>query len=184
MFHHTGGSGDCQRFPGEKTAKNQFFRGFADIGGVWARMAKRGGCREEGETSSVFGLRPNPPSPRGKAKLLNLQRLHRNLQKNPCGDFAEDSFRVKRKFKGILCNQSRPECSRLPDRMEPQRGAPGGSAKWALPPGGFPPLSTRESGPTARCTLQQQKKGQPHHPPRGGISSLQQTLGHQRLHAA
>ena len=30
--------------------------------------------------------------------------------------------------------------------MEPQRGAPGGSAKWALPPGGFPPISTRESG--------------------------------------
>ena len=38
--------------------------------------------------------------------------------------------------------------------------------------------------PPTRCTLQQQKKGQPHHPPRRGISSLQQTLRHQRLHAA
>ena len=159
---------DCQRFPGEKTAKNQFFRGFADIGRVWARMAK-------GDLIRPSSGRPNnrPPSP---------QRLHRNLQKNPCGDFAEDSFRVSGNSKESSATRAANLCSRLPDRMEPRRGS-GGKIISFFPRRLSAAFDARKRPPT-RCTLQQQKNGQPHHPPRGGISSLQQTLGHQRLHAA
>ena len=62
----------------------------------------------------------------------SLQRLHRNLQKSPSGDFAEDSFRVKRKFKESSATRAANLCSLLPDRMEPRRG-PGESPLLRFP---------------------------------------------------
>ena len=41
-----------------------------------------------------------------------------------------------RTIQAILCNQSRPECSRLPDRMEPRRGVRGKN-NLIFPPAAF-----------------------------------------------
>ena len=38
-------------------------------------------------------------------------RLHPNLQKNPCGDFAEDSFRVKQKFRESSATRAAPNAA-------------------------------------------------------------------------
>ena len=54
---------------------------------------------------------------------------------------------LQAEIQAILCNRSRPRCSRSTNSTG-ARGGPGGSA-LSLPPGGFAPLSTRESGLTA-----------------------------------
>ena len=107
--------------------------------GFGPEWPKRGGCREEGETSSVFGLRPNPPSPEGKAKYrpLSPQRLHRDLQKTPCGDFAEDCVRSA----DNSSNPLQPE----PPRMQPPsrpHGTPTG-VRGESPLLRFPPAAFR-----------------------------------------
>ena len=79
----------------------------------------------------------------------------RNQQGKGCGEFARACFRVQRRFKASLSKQSRQTGAARPSRHGPG-GAPGGIACFAIPPGGFPPLSTRESGSqaTGRVNLQ------------------------------
>ena len=89
-----------------------------------------------------------PPSP-------SLQRLHRNLQKNPCGDFAEDSFRVSGNSKESSATRAANLCSRSPDRMEPRRGS-GGKIISFFPRRLSAAFDARKR-PPARCTLQQQR---------------------------
>ena len=71
-------------------------------------------------------------------------RLHRNLQRGTSGDFAEDSFR----FSGNSGNPPQPEPPRICSRYADLTGARGGlgESEFPLSPGGFAPLSTRESG--------------------------------------
>ena len=76
---------------------------------------------------------------------LRALRLHRNPQRNSSGDFAEGSFRVV----GYL---KLPSATRAAKHVQPlfvphrgKRGS-GGKLCFSLPPAGFAPLSTRESG--------------------------------------
>ena len=82
------------------------------LGFLWSRLCSREpertfvgmlGLRHEDSGHVAFSQNPVP----AHAAALRPQR-------GSCGDFAKAFFRVKRKFKKSLCNQSRPECSRVP----------------------------------------------------------------------
>ena len=145
MFHHTGGSGDCQRFPGEKTAKNQFFRGFADIGGVWARMAKKGGVPRGGR--NLIRLRTTSEStfPKGEGKITQPPAAAPKPPKDPVRRLCRGLRPQRGQFKQSSATRAAPNAAAFPTAWNPD-GGPGGIAALAIPPGGFAPLSTRESG--------------------------------------
>ena len=65
-----------------------------------------------------------------------------------------------RTIQAILCNQSRPECSRLPDRMEPRRGS-GGNRRSCDSPRRLCAAFDARKRPPARCILQQQRNSAP-----------------------
>ncbi len=72
----------------------------------------------------------------------------RNPQGKRSGEFAMACFRIYAEI------QSKPEQAEPPNRgrateLPRIRGGPGGIARFAIPPGGFPPISTRESGSQA-----------------------------------
>ena len=93
-----------------------------------------------------------PHAATGKAhRSPSLQRLHRGLQKNPSGDFAEDSFRVSGNSKESSATRAATLCSRSPDRMEPRRG-PGESRLLRFPRALFGTFSRER-----KYTLQQRQ---------------------------
>ena len=87
------------------------------------------------------------PSIKSDASLpfIGALRLHRNPQRNSSGDFAEGSFRFMQIFQAPLCNQSRPALQPLFAPHRDKRGS-GGNRPFSILPGGFAPLSARESG--------------------------------------
>ncbi len=79
----------------------------------------------------------------------------RSTPKEQCGEFAEGRFRCKRKFRRPSATRAAPGRSRATD-SKGTRWGPGGNA-FRFRPGGFPPLSTGESGlPATQKTKQQQ----------------------------
>ena len=86
------------------------------------------------------------PSRAGKRNSTFSRCGCRATQKDRCGDFAEDCFRIHAEI------QSNPPQHCAAPGQQPrdqagkdQRGS-GGNAYFCIPPGGFAPLSTRESG--------------------------------------
>ena len=69
------------------------------------------------------------------------------LAREQCGDFAEDRFRCKRKFRRSSATGAAPGRSRVTDSLRRRRGT--GGNRFSIPPSGFPPLSTGESGLSA-----------------------------------
>ena len=91
-------------------------------------------------------LSTRPPRP---------QRLHRDLQRNPCGDYAADSFRVKRKFKESAASRAAPNAAASPTAWNPDGGS-GGKIISFFPRRLSAAFDARKR-PPARCTLQQQR---------------------------
>ena len=84
-------------------------------------------------------------------------RLHRNLQKNPCGDFAEGSFRVSGNSKEASATRAAPNAAA-------PRGDRGEN-KMIFPPAALRARvddpSTRESGPLPQLPAANKKTDEP-----------------------
>ena len=82
--------------------------------------------------------------------------------RDKCGDFAEGCFRCKRKFRQPSATGAAPIAAAIPTATE-REGVRGKATRIWLSPGGFPPLSTRESGLPAAIPILLQPNGNTHH---------------------
>ena len=89
------------------------------------------------------------------ACFLNASRLPEGGLFTPCGCTETSKGPMRRfcdgllpRFRGIQSNPEQPEPPSYAAALQHLRGArgSGGKAPFCFPPGGFPPLSTRESG--------------------------------------
>ena len=90
----------------------------------------------------------------GPRRPPSRQRLHRDLQKIPCGDFAEDSFRVSGNSKESSETRAAPNAAALPTVRNPD-GVRGNRRSCDSP--GRSLVLSRERESTSRTKDKQQK---------------------------